>query len=136
MTSLIKSIADHEGFSPSAYPDPLTKGVPYTFGHGLTTITESESLMLVQNRITSITASLSLKLPYWNDIPEDGKEVLVEMAYQMGVLGLLSFKKTLSSVKNKDYVGASQQMLNSLWARQTPKRAQTLARKMAMCIHK
>lgn len=135
MNQLLKSISDHEGFRPVAYPDPLTKGAPYTFGHGLTTITETESLEIVKNRVTSIIASLSLKLPYWKDVPDDAKEVLIEMGYQLGVTGLLGFKKTLYAVKTKDYVGASDQMLQSLWARQTPKRAQTLARKMAMCLH-
>lgn len=135
MNQLLKSIFDHEGFSAIAYPDALTKGAPYTFGHGLTTITETESMEIVKNRVTSIIASLSLKLPYWKEIPDDAKEVLIEMAYQMGVSGLLDFKKTLYAVKTKDYIGASKQMLQSLWARQTPKRAETLARKMAMCLH-
>lgn len=132
MNTLLKSIIEHEGFSHVAYPDPLTKGAPYTFGHGLTTITESESIEIVKNRVSSIITALSLKLPYWNSIPDEAKEVLVEMAYQMGVSGLLGFKKTLYAVKTKDYVGASKQMLQSLWAKQTPKRAQTLAKKMAL----
>lgn len=135
MNELLKSIVGHEGFSPVAYPDPLSKAEPYTFGHGLTSITETESMEIVKNRVTSIIASLSLKLPYWKDIPDDAKEVLIEMAYQMGVTGLLSFKNTLYAVKTKDYIGASSQMLTSRWAKQTPKRAETLARKMAMCLH-
>lgn len=137
MNNLLKSIVEHEGFSPTAYPDVLTKGAPYTFGHGLTTITENESLFIVQNRITSIIAALSIKIPYWKDIPDQAKEVLIEMAYQMGVgndkLGLLSFKKTLYHVKTKDYLAASEQMKQSLWSRQTPKRASNLIKKMASC---
>lgn len=135
MNNLLKSIVEHEGFSSKAYPDPLSKGEPFTFGHGLTTITESESLEIVKNRVTSIISALSIKLPYFSNLPEDAKEVLVEMAYQMGVSGLLAFKKTLSLVKVGDYVGASKEMHNSKWAYQTPKRAATLSKKMALCLH-
>lgn len=135
MNNLLKSIVEHEGFSPTAYPDPISKGAPYTFGHGLTSITESESLEIVKNRVTSIISALSIKLPYFQKLPEPAKEVLIEMAYQMGVSGLLGFKKTLNFVKIGDYVGASKEMHNSQWAYQTPRRAATLSKKMAMCLH-
>jgi len=135
MNNLLKSIVEHEGFSSTAYPDPISKGAPYTFGHGLTSITESESLEIVKNRVVSIVSALSIKLPYFTKLPEDAKEVLIEMAYQMGVSGFLAFKKTLSLVKVGDYVGASKEMHNSQWAYQTPKRAAQLSRKMAFCLH-
>jgi lysozyme len=135
ISPLLKSIADHEGFSSTAYPDPLSKGAPYTFGHGLTSITESESMEIVRNRVTSIISALSIKLPYFTKLPDQAQEVLIEMAYQMGVSGLLGFKNTLNMVKTGDYVGASKNMLLSKWAKQTPRRAETLARKMSMCLH-
>lgn len=131
MLNLIKSIVEHEGFSPVAYPDPLTKGKPYTFGHGLTSITETESIEIVKNRIVSIRAQLSTLYPPYTNLPEDVKDILEEMAYQMGIKGLLAFKNTLFAIVNKDYKTASTNMMNSLWAKQTPKRAQTLATRMA-----
>lgn len=134
MEPLLKSIAQHEGFSNTAYPDPLSKGVPYTFGHGLTTITESESLEIVKNRVISIQSALSIKLPYFTKLPDQAQEVLIEMAYQMGVSGLLGFTNTLTMIKNGDYVSASKNMLLSKWAKQTPKRAETLARKLSLCL--
>jgi lysozyme len=136
MTNLIKSIVENEGFSPVAYPDPITKGEPYTFGHGLTTITESESLAIVQNRIASIRSQLSIKLSYYTTLPDDVRDVLDEMAYQMGVgddkKGLLSFKNTLAMVQKRDFLGASKNMMLSKWAKQTPERALKLSRKMGL----
>lgn len=140
MNSLLKSIADHEDFSSVAYPDPLSHAEPYTFGHGLTTITESESLEIVKNRCISINSALSIKLPYFTKLPDQAKEVLTEMAFQLGIgptpdgKGLLSFKKTLNFIKNGDYVGASREMMNSKWAYQTPRRAAVLARKLALSL--
>lgn len=130
MTNLIKSITSHEGFSPVAYPDPLTKKEPYTFGHGLTYITESESIEILKNRIVSINFELSKKLHYFNDLPDTAKEVLIEMAYQMGIKGLLLFKNTLTHIQNREWEKAHDNMKKSLWARQTPQRANELANKI------
>ncbi len=131
MLNLLKSIVAHESFSSVAYPDPLSHGAPYTFGHGLTYITESESLAIVQNRIVSIRAELSLRYPPYSSLPDDVKDILEEMAFQMGVKGLMGFKMTLFAIYQKDYKTASSQMLASNWAKQTPTRAQTLATRMA-----
>ena len=49
------------------------------------------------------------------------------MAFQMGLAGLLSFKRTLASIAAGDYEQASREMLDSKWASQTPKRAQRTA---------
>lgn len=136
LSPLLKSIADHEGFSSTAYPDPISKGKPYTFGHGLTTITESESLQIVQNRITSIRAQLSVKLPYYSGLPDACRDILDEMAYQMGVVGLLNFVFTLKLVEKGDYLGASNELKLSRWASQTPKRASTLISRMAQIPNK
>lgn len=134
--TLIQSIVDNEGFSPVAYPDPLTKGAPYTFGHGLTSITVEESLFIVQNRIDTIRSNLNSKIVFFNHLFSDAQDVLIEMAYQMGVDGLLGFKGTLTLLSKGDYIAASKEMLNSKWARQTPKRAERLSRKLALSISK
>lgn len=50
-------------------------------------------------------------------------DVLISMAYQMGVGGLAAFQNTLSMVANKNFDGAAAGMMNSLWAKQTRSRA-------------
>lgn len=50
-------------------------------------------------------------------------DVLYSMAYQMGLNGLAGFKDMLSMVRGGNFSGASHEMLNSLWSRQTPERA-------------
>ena len=54
-------------------------------------------------------------------------EVLVEMAYQMGVGGLFKFKRMWAALAVGAYSGAAHEMLDSRWAKQTPKRAKELA---------
>lgn len=56
--------------------------------------------------------------------------VLYSMAYQLGVKGLGNFKNTLAAVARGDWNGAATGMLDSRWAKQTPKRAQRHAEQM------
>ena len=58
------------------------------------------------------------------------KEVIVNMVYQIGEGGVSKFKNMWKALDNEDYGEASFQMLDSLWAKQTPARAGKLAGKM------
>jgi len=58
------------------------------------------------------------------------KAVLLNMSFQLGITGLLKFKNTLAKIEAGDYQGAADNMLKSLWARQTPNRANRLAEQM------
>jgi len=50
------------------------------------------------------------------------KAVMVSIVYQIGIYGLLKFKKLLAALETASYDKAADEMLNSLAARQTPKR--------------
>ena len=58
------------------------------------------------------------------------KEVIINMVYQIGEGGVSKFKNMWKALDSKDYGEASFQMLDSLWAKQTPARANKLAGKM------
>ena len=58
------------------------------------------------------------------------KEVIVNMVYQIGEGGVSKFKNMWKALDSEDYGEASFQMLDSLWAKQTPARAGKLAGKM------
>lgn len=58
------------------------------------------------------------------------KDVLISMAYQMGINGLAQFKNTLASVAAGNFSAAAAGMLASAWARQTPNRAKRHAQVM------
>lgn len=49
--------------------------------------------------------------------------VLISMCYQMGVKGVLAFKRTLGYITDGDFIDASNEMLDSTWAVQTRSRA-------------
>ena len=49
--------------------------------------------------------------------------ILTSMAYQLGIVGLAKFVKFLAAMEAKEYDRAAEEMLDSLWAKQTPNRA-------------
>jgi len=52
--------------------------------------------------------------------------IVIEMAYQMGS-SLQNFKKMQKALEENNYVEASDQMMDSRWANQTPRRASWLS---------
>jgi lysozyme len=89
-----------------------------------------ESEFIFNNRLRLVSESLESRLPWLCKLDPVRRGVLVNMAFQMGIDGLLGFKNTLKMIEAGDYQGASKGMLNSLWARQTPARANRLSVQM------
>lgn len=94
-------------------------------------ITRDEAAYLLANDITRIEADVRRRLPWFARLDEARQGVLLNMAFQMGVDGLLGFRNTLAMIERGDYASAATGMLNSLWAReQTPERAGRMSEQM------
>lgn len=68
----------------------------------------------------------------WRKMEEPRQAVLLNMAFNMGVSGLLGFKHALGAMKIGDYARAGTEMLDSRWAKQVRGRAAELARQMVL----
>jgi len=90
-------------------------------------ITESEALLLLNNDIEDFWGQLGVRLPWLGMAPEAVQEALLNMAFNLGVNGLLGFKETLALMKTEQYAQAAAAMLASKWARQVGARAERLA---------
>ena len=64
------------------------------------------------------------------NVDDTARHIVVEMCYQMGAYGVSKFHGMLSALQESDYVTASKEMLDSRWAKQTPKRAMRMAERM------
>ena len=73
--------------------------------------------------IDRIWERLSEVLPWFDDLPEQVQRALVNMGYQLGVSGLLRFRRTLWLLEQGDWADAADEALRSKWAEQTPNRA-------------
>lgn len=131
---LIKQLRRDEGEILHAYEDHLgflTIGVGRLIdkrrGGG---ISEEESAYLLNNDITRVTQGLRRRLAWFDELDPARKGVLLNMAFQMGVEGLLGFTNTLKLVEQGNYAAAAKAMMESKWATQTPARALRLAKQM------
>ena len=122
--ALIERIGTNEGFRSKPYQ--CTEGV-WTIGHGLTWITEDESLSILSGRISELHLKLLDDLDWYKDMPPEVQGVIIEMCFQMGFAGFCKFKKAIAYMKDHNWKDAAKEMKDSLWHRQTPERSQLLA---------
>lgn len=135
MSKLLDQIKHHEGLRLKPYR--CTEG-KLTIGYGrcLDTrgITKYEAELLLTHDAAEIIEQLSCAFSFWRLLNEPRKAVLVNMAFNIGVQGLLKFKKTLSLIESGDYSSASIEMMDSKWAKQVPSRALDLSVQMDLGI--
>lgn len=125
---LRKQLMLHEGFAARPYKDTLGY-LSIGFGRNLTNngITKEEALYLMNNDIAGCEDDLEHLLPFYKDIDNARKVVLLNMCFNMGIVKLMGFKKMMTAINAKDYKKASEEMLVSLWAKQVGNRALYLA---------
>lgn len=123
-----------EGVIPHAYQDHLgywTIGVGRLIdkrkGGGLS---RDEIQYLLNNDMREKEKAVLDNIPWAANLDDARFCVLVMMAFQLGIDGLLKFKNTLAKTRAGDYAGAADSMLKSLWAKQTPARAKRTAMMM------
>ena len=94
-------------------------------------ITREESAMLLANDIAAEERELLRALPWVAMLDEVRQRVLLDMSFNMGLVGLLGFKRTLATIQAGEYQAAATMMLDSKWAKQVGQRAERLSRMMA-----
>ena len=67
------------------------------------------------------------------DLPTTAQHTLTEMVFQLGPTGVSKFKNMWKCLQNRDFNGASLEMLDSRWNRQTPNRCKKLSDQMKSC---
>lgn len=134
-SELNRQLRGDEGSRRTVYKDSLglwTLGVgrlvdPSKPGAGLR---DDEIAYLLNNDIDDRIDALTRALPWFQNLDDVRKGVLLNMAFQLGTDGLLAFKNTLALVRDGKYAEAADAMLASKWATQTPARAQRLSQQM------
>ena len=129
--SLINQLKKHEGLKLNPYQCTAGKT---TIGYGRNLddkgISVHEAEQMLNADIIDTRSEVSRALPVYNEIIPARQDVLINMAFNMGVHGLLKFKKMIAAIELGDYLYASEEMLNSKWAKQVGSRADELARQM------
>jgi lysozyme len=93
----------------------LTIGIGRNLDANGISMDEAESMLL--NDMSKYIAQVNDALPWAKDLSPARYYVLVNMAFNMGINGLLKFKNTLRLIKTGEYEKASVEMLDSDWYR-------------------
>ena len=90
-------------------------------------ISMAEALYLNNDDIKDVQNGLLDSLPWLANLDVVRFAALENMAFNLGVNGLLGFTETLAAIKQGDYELAAEDMLQSEWAQQVGDRANRLA---------
>ena len=124
MYDLIAQLKRHEGFATKPYQ--CTSGV-LTWGYGFTSITTDEADMVLRLKVLELRHALYDRIYHLTPARQN---VIINMAFNLGLAGLGKFSRMWSAVRDEDYHQAATEMLNSKWARQVGNRAVELAEQM------
>lgn len=127
----------HEGISLVAYYDSegyATQGVGHLLSPvrhaplaGFPDITTEQAMIWLDADIGMAEDHVASVFGWFATLDGIRQGVLVEMAFQLGLAGLLGFTRMLSDCRFGNFVGAAAEMLNSTWHTQTPARCEALA---------
>jgi lysozyme len=139
MDRLLESVKKHEGYRNKVYLDTLGKrtvGVGHLcvedFWEDDKEYEESFLMEILEKDLSeAIKGANDLMAEHGcMDINEKAHEILIEMVFQLGKTGVSKFKNMWKALSELNYVGASYEMLDSRWAKQTPNRAKAMAKTM------
>lgn len=101
------------------------------YGHNLENgITPEMAEFILKRDLETAERAVKDKFAWWYKLDEARQFVLLDMAFNMGLARLCTFKKMLAAVECGDYANAAKEMLDSRWALQVKTRAVKLAEMM------
>jgi len=129
-----KQIADDEGCRLYVYPDSMQK-LTVGIGHlvrkedGLAygdSIPQVLCDQFFEQDFENAVDECERHLPKFKEYPEPIRGVLINMAFNLGIAGLLHFRKFIAALNRADYLEAANQMQLSDWYSQVGKRSRRL----------
>ena len=126
--NLIDDIKKHEGFRARVYQ--CTEGYD-TIGYGFAIkdleLTEHIAEQILMKKLSELNLKIIDRFKWYFTSPQKVQDVVVNMCYQMGLSGFSKFKKTIYYLETEQYEEAADEMLDSLWHKQTPNRSKELS---------
>lgn len=130
-SQLLQDIRRDEGRVPHAYQD--SEGW-WTIGDGILIdrrrgggLRPEEMDFILNNRLDLFEKELDGRIPWWRGLKEPQQRALMNMGHQLGIGGLMKFKSMLQALQDGNGELARKHALDSLWAKQTPERAERVS---------
>lgn len=125
---LAEQLKRHEGFRKYPYRDTVGK---LTIGYGRNLddvgLFEAEAEVMLFNDIRRADQACWSNISCYRFLDSVRQEVIVNMAFNMGITKLLGFKKMLQAIDERNWEEAADQMLDSKWSIQVGYRSHELA---------
>lgn len=93
-------------------------------------ITEHEADIMLINDVDEIADFLPSVFPVWDELGTARKACLIDLCYNLGNKGFLSFKKMIKWINRLDFDNAAAEMVKSKWYGQVGGRSRELVRIM------
>lgn len=93
-------------------------------------ISLGEARTLLHHDMIDVEHSLNAEFPEWRRLSDVRQRVVADMAFNLGISGLMEFRRTLNHIRAGRWPDAAVEMLDSEWARQVGRRAERLAQMM------
>ena len=140
---IIRRLILHEGMRLEAYKcfngyltigvgrnlitNPLSKEEQEHIGDWSKGISREDAIYLLRNDIKRLIRECREKISCWRGLDAERKYALLDTAFNLGITGLLKFKKMLHALSIGDYRGAAKECLNSKYAKDVGIRAVRIA---------
>ena len=82
---------------------------------------------LLMRDIATTRAALRMAWPRIDEFDPARRDAFINMAFQLGVSGLMQFEAMRAAAIARDWETAARQAIKSRWAKQTPERARRVA---------
>ena len=128
INQIISDLERDEGVRLKPYLDTVGK-TTIGIGRNLTDngITAAEARVLLQNDLFRVANELDRVAPWWREMSQVRQNALVNMAFNLGMPRLLTFKKMMLALENGNFETAWAEAMGSKWAAQVGERANRIA---------
>lgn len=146
MSKQLEQLKRHEGFRERVYKctanhdtigygynldaNPLALSNYEIVGFRKNGISKENAETILKIHVSQIETTLTKSFAWFENLNEARRAVLINMTFNMGLVGLMAFKNTLRMIEAGDFEGAATNMLKSKWATQVKGRAYELAKQM------
>ena len=129
--TLREQLIRDEGMRLKPYRDQLGK-LTIGIGRNLDDVGlfRDEVELMLDNDIERSAADVEARLPWTATLSEPRRGALVNLTFNMGIGGLLAFRKMLTALQDEQWETAAAELLDSVYAEQVGPRAHRLAQQL------
>ncbi len=135
LDQITADLGNEEGLRLQVYKDSRGND---TWGYGFLLANgwdKEECDFILAHRLQKYEAQLAAAFPKYYELDSIRQCVLLDMAWNMGVPGLMEFKNMLADILRRDYGAAADEIMQSESAQQHPGRNQLWANRMRTGLH-